>query len=152
MSTENIKIFSKRLRELRGDASQAKFARKLGICNPSTYFGYEHGRVPNTEIVKAIAARCDVSVDWLLGSEGGRVVREAGVSYGTRTIPLDVLSDSALSDALGRCIGGGRVDLAAVLASELARRKGGQDEKAETDRDPANAGGVQRPVADRPGG
>ena len=63
------KIFSERLRQLRGRLTQAEFARKLGIASQQTYGNYEKGRrVPKPPILQRIAQRCGVSIDWLLGS------------------------------------------------------------------------------------
>jgi len=64
-----MKIFSDRLRELRGSASQTEFAKKIGVSQV-TYGRYELGtREPDLETVNHIGLVCGVSMDWLLGRE-----------------------------------------------------------------------------------
>jgi transcriptional regulator with XRE-family HTH domain len=86
---KNSQIFSRRLRELRGDVNKSKFGRLLGISNPSTYHNYEQGRIPDSQTVKDIAEKCGVSVDWMLGMSDEknigtacRIVREPRADYG----------------------------------------------------------------------
>jgi transcriptional regulator with XRE-family HTH domain len=56
-----------RLKELRGDEPQAKFAAKLELPQ-QTYSRYESGRSePPLALLKDIALRFGVSTDWLLG-------------------------------------------------------------------------------------
>ena len=69
MSTEIIterQLFSDRLKILRGTRRKAEFSRELGIPAP-VYQRYEDGRIPSSENLSVIAARCGVTVDWLLG-------------------------------------------------------------------------------------
>lgn len=64
-----MKIFSKRLRELRLSAglSQQEVSEKLGIRQQS-YARYENGKgEPNLDTLAEIAKIFDVSVDFLLG-------------------------------------------------------------------------------------
>ena len=62
-----MKIFCARLKERRGDLTQADFARQLGI-NQQTYQRYESGiREPDLETLHQIGVTFNVSVDWLLG-------------------------------------------------------------------------------------
>lgn len=56
-----------RLKSLRGDMTQAKFAKKLGLAQNS-YHRYEAGeRVPGIKVLSKMASRLGVSTDWLLG-------------------------------------------------------------------------------------
>lgn len=66
---DNKKIFSDRLKELRGSRSQSGFAELLGISSQQTYANYEKGRIPKAPILQQIAQHCGVSVDYLLGRE-----------------------------------------------------------------------------------
>lgn len=64
------KDFAARLRELRGDVSQAAFARKIGVSQQNLN-RYEAGLViPRGHILRIIATQCGVSIDWLLGNKG----------------------------------------------------------------------------------
>jgi len=56
-----------RLKELRGNRSQAEIAKSLGICQ-STYHGYEHGSgQPKPEMLIKMASFFNCSADYLLG-------------------------------------------------------------------------------------
>jgi len=61
-------IFSERLRTLRAqkDMTSLAMADFLEFSQP-VYSRYENGRVPDVNTVAAIAERCGVTVDWLLG-------------------------------------------------------------------------------------
>ena len=62
-----MKIFCARLKERRGDLTQAAFARQLGM-NQQTYQRYETGvREPDLDTLHQIGVQAEVSVDWLLG-------------------------------------------------------------------------------------
>lgn len=62
-----MEILSRRLRELRGERSQAAFARELGITQ-QRYANYESGiREPDLTTLCRIAALTTGSVDALLG-------------------------------------------------------------------------------------
>ncbi len=69
-------IFSRRLKTLRGQRTKSAFARFLGIQSPSTYHYYENGRVPHSQLVKNIADKCGVTVDWLLGRTENRFIQD----------------------------------------------------------------------------
>jgi transcriptional regulator with XRE-family HTH domain len=59
--------FQARFNILRGELSQAEFAKKLGVSRPTIGF-YENGeRVPDILMLKKIAETYKVSADWLLG-------------------------------------------------------------------------------------
>ncbi len=67
MATSRLPIFQERFKALRGDMTQGQFAEKLGISRPTVGL-YESGaRIPDAEVLRDIATRCDVSADWLLG-------------------------------------------------------------------------------------
>lgn len=60
-----------RLKELRGEEPQAKFAAKLELPQ-QTYSRYESGKSePPLALLKDIALRFGVSADWLLGLADG---------------------------------------------------------------------------------
>ena len=65
----DFSVFSKRLKELRSKEhmTQRKFAELVG-CTAATLSAYENGtKSPSLEIVKNIAEKCGVSIDWLCG-------------------------------------------------------------------------------------
>ena len=56
-----------RLKELRGEESQAKFAARLGLPQ-QTYYRYESGKSePPLSLLRNISLKFGVSADWLLG-------------------------------------------------------------------------------------
>jgi transcriptional regulator with XRE-family HTH domain len=62
-----MKIFSQRMRLLRGDISQAKAARKLGVSQQA-WGKYETSSTsPSGESITQICSKFNVSADWLLG-------------------------------------------------------------------------------------
>jgi len=64
---KKIPKFQERFNLLRGNLTQAEFATKIGISRPTVGF-YENGeRIPDGHVLKLIAAKCKVSIDWLLG-------------------------------------------------------------------------------------
>lgn len=82
-----VKIFSERLKGLRGDRKKAEFARFLGVSSPQTYQNYEAGRIPEPEILINIADKCGVTVDWLFGREPTMVLRESTCEYRVTRAP-----------------------------------------------------------------
>jgi len=69
-----LRMFSDRLRTLRGGLKQAEFARKVGLAQNS-YNRYESGeRIPDIDVLTRLAAHLGVSTDWLLGLDGGNDV------------------------------------------------------------------------------
>lgn len=61
-------LFSTRLKLLRGSRSKAVFSRFLGIPAPM-YHRYEDGQIPKSDNLRVIAAKCNTTVDWLLGGK-----------------------------------------------------------------------------------
>jgi len=62
-----LKSFCAKLRQLRGNHSQAEIAKSLGLLQ-QTYARWEQGiRKPDIQELTAIAIRFGVSSDWLLG-------------------------------------------------------------------------------------
>lgn len=60
-------VFCKRFAELRGERTQAEFAKFLGIARATVGF-YENGeRVPDAIVLKKICEACKVPSDYLLG-------------------------------------------------------------------------------------
>lgn len=65
----NTNIFSVRLKEVRAsmNMTQVQFANHVG-SNQVTLSAYETGSTnPSLEVVKEIATKCNVSIDWLCG-------------------------------------------------------------------------------------
>ncbi len=58
-------LFSDRLKALRGDRKKAEFSRFLGVSAPD-YQRYENGRMPRADVLSAISARLNMTVDELL--------------------------------------------------------------------------------------
>lgn len=65
----NYEIFSKRLKELRNDMNltQKQFAEKVGTTSVTISAYENNAKKPSLEIVKDIAEKCNVSLDWLCG-------------------------------------------------------------------------------------
>ena len=64
------KSFSESLKRLRGDRSQAEFARFLGIEHQATYQRYEAGRIPDGDVLYQMATRLGITMeDLLLGKK-----------------------------------------------------------------------------------
>ena len=59
--------FKERFHELRGEKTQEKFAKFLGMSRPTVGF-YENGdRIPDLKVIINICEKCGVTADWLLG-------------------------------------------------------------------------------------
>lgn len=77
MTTSRLPIFQERFKALRGNMTQGQFAEKLGISRPTVGL-YESGaRIPDAEVLRNIAEKCNVTSDWLLGIEDCFTKREA---------------------------------------------------------------------------
>lgn len=67
MEQQRLPVFAERFSKLRGEMTQDKFAKYLGISRPTVGF-YENGtRLPDALVLKQISEKCNVSSDWLLG-------------------------------------------------------------------------------------
>ena len=67
-----MSLLGDRLKELRGETSQAEMARTLGMPRPQ-WIRYETGKsVPGSDILAEICQVHAVSADWLLGIEAHR--------------------------------------------------------------------------------
>lgn len=67
----DFSILANRIKELRKkeNLTQREFAKKVG-CTAATLSAYENGsKSPSLDIVKGIAEKCNVSLDWLCGIE-----------------------------------------------------------------------------------
>lgn len=74
MGTSRLPIFQERFKELRGKMTQGQFAEKLGISRPTVGL-YESGaRIPDAEVLRDIADKCQVSSDYLLGLTNEKTV------------------------------------------------------------------------------
>jgi transcriptional regulator with XRE-family HTH domain len=77
--------FSEALKRLRGEVSQAEFARRLGIEHQATYQRYEAGRIPKAPELHRMATRIGVTVEDLL--EGKVEGKEVDVPEEARAEP-----------------------------------------------------------------
>jgi len=59
-----------RIRTIRGKINQTDFAKMIGVRKQNYVSRYEHGRIPNPELLVRIANYGKVSVDWLLTGRG----------------------------------------------------------------------------------
>lgn len=76
-------VLGSRIKELRGiyNMSQRDFSKYVG-CTAATLSAYENGsKSPSLEIVKGIAEKCNVSIDWLCGLVSKRNNEDNLVTY-----------------------------------------------------------------------
>ncbi len=67
MKKAKMRVFQERFKTLRGELTQEQFARVLGISRPTVCL-YERGeRIPDAEMLRDIAEKCEVSADYLVG-------------------------------------------------------------------------------------
>jgi transcriptional regulator with XRE-family HTH domain len=59
-----------RIRAVRGRLTQTDFARMIGVRKQNYISRYEHGRIPNPELLVKIAELGKTSVDYLLTGRG----------------------------------------------------------------------------------
>ncbi len=59
-----------RIRAIRGKMNQTDFAKMIGVRKQNYVSRYEHGRIPNPELLVRIATYGKVTVDWLLTGRG----------------------------------------------------------------------------------
>ncbi|MBI3597559.1 MAG: helix-turn-helix transcriptional regulator [Nitrospirae bacterium] len=59
-----------RIRTIRGKINQTDFAKMIGVRKQNYVSRYEHGRIPNPELLVRIAKHGKVTVDWLLTGRG----------------------------------------------------------------------------------
>jgi transcriptional regulator with XRE-family HTH domain len=59
-----------RIRSIRGKINQTDFAKMIGVRKQNYVSRYEHGRIPNPELLVRIANYGKVTVDWLLTGRG----------------------------------------------------------------------------------
>lgn len=64
---DRLPIFTKRFRELQGERTNTEFADFLGISRQTVGFYCNGDRIPDAQILRDIAKKCNVSSDWLLG-------------------------------------------------------------------------------------
>lgn len=105
-AAENLnQIFSKNLRELRGDLSQNDFAKALGIPHQQTYQRYEKGLIPAGDVLFRIAQRAGVSMDQLFTKDGVREVpslvhHNNFIRENLNAKPINELSDTEVQECL----------------------------------------------------
>lgn len=64
---DRLPIFTKRFRKLQGERTNTEFADYLGISRQTVGFYCNGDRIPDAQILRDIAKKCNVSSDWLLG-------------------------------------------------------------------------------------
>lgn len=62
-----LPTFTKRFRELQGERTNTEFADYLGLSRQTVGFYCNGDRIPDAVVLRHIAEKCKVSVDWLLG-------------------------------------------------------------------------------------
>jgi transcriptional regulator with XRE-family HTH domain len=82
MSTINVPVFTRRLREVVSDEPKA-FAYDLGLSLSAVY-NYLNGRVPATEVLFRIARYAGRPMEWFLVDEEG-AVGVTGSAYAAET-------------------------------------------------------------------
>ena len=70
MSKVSASQVGQRIKAVRAQTTQVDFAKKIGVRKQNYISRYEHGRIPNPELLVRIAALGRVSVDWLLTGRG----------------------------------------------------------------------------------
>lgn len=93
-------IFRERFRELQGNMSNTEFAEFLGISRQTVGFYCNGERIPDALGVRAIAEKCNVSADWLLGLSKERSpdikIQEICKETGLSELAVYILRDEAL--------------------------------------------------------
>jgi len=69
----DMKLFSKRLQKVRGEKTQVEFSKELGIATASLSAYENNARNPSLAVAIDIAQKCEVSLDWLCGTEARNV-------------------------------------------------------------------------------
>ncbi len=80
----DFSILAKRIKELRSSLSmtQKEFSSFVG-CTAATLSAYENGsKSPSLEIIKGIAEKCNVSIDWLCGLIDKKNYNDSIKTYG----------------------------------------------------------------------
>jgi transcriptional regulator with XRE-family HTH domain len=68
----NWRDIGRRLRQVRGDATQVEFGKALGVVQ-NVVSRYERGQVrPPLEYLVAVARYGNITLDWLIGGKTGR--------------------------------------------------------------------------------
>lgn len=62
-------LFSKNLRKVRGERTQAEFSKELGIAATSLSAYERNAKNPSLAVAINVAQKCGVSLDWLCGIE-----------------------------------------------------------------------------------
>ncbi len=80
----DFSILAIRIKQLRAslNMTQKEFAKFVG-CTPATLSAYENGaKSPSLDIVKTIAEKCKVSIDWLCGLTETKNYDDSVKTYG----------------------------------------------------------------------
>lgn len=99
------KTFSSRLRTLRGEASQAEFAAKIGT-KQTTYSSWERGiKEPSLEVTAEISRLFGVSVDWLLGLTDDPTPRKSSGGVHINGVSHSVVNGHAVGSTISNGAG-----------------------------------------------
>lgn len=103
MDERRLPVLSERLRALRGTMTQEEFSVLLEISRPTVGF-YENGtRIPDALVLRRIANRYHVSIDWLLGLSDTPAIEHPSSS------PTDFTQELAALTTKGYGVNGGAV-------------------------------------------
>jgi len=94
-------ILGERMRELRGELSQNKFSKRVGVTAATIGYYENSDRLPDAETLHKICTECNVSADYLLG-----IASEKTMDTDTRAIcERTGLSEQALNfiEMLNKC-------------------------------------------------
>lgn len=118
--------FGDRLKEVRGELTQAEFADILGI--PQVTLGnYERGRnEPRFEFIEKVCSRFEINVEWLLFGTGNRRGGPTGVAKPTCDVDLIMIPmvEARLSAGPGSLETSGECERSYAFRSDFLHRKG----------------------------
>ncbi|WP_300707297.1 S24 family peptidase [uncultured Desulfovibrio sp.] len=122
--------FGDRLKEVRGELTQAEFADILGI--PQVTLGnYERGRnEPRFEFIEKVCSRFEINVEWLLFGTGNRRGGPAGTAKPTCDVDLIMIPmvEARLSAGPGSLETSGECERSYAFRSDFLHRKGNPDD------------------------
>ncbi|MCD8116873.1 MAG: helix-turn-helix domain-containing protein [Oscillospiraceae bacterium] len=118
---DRLPIFTKRFRELQDYRPNTEFADFLGISRQTVGFYLNGDRIPDSEKLKQIAERCNVSSDWLLGLTDVRTP-DTGIRGVCDTTGLSEASVTTLSSRKQWDIGCDLTDVIDFLLADERKR------------------------------
>jgi transcriptional regulator with XRE-family HTH domain len=104
MSTKKEKrlpVLGKRLNQLRGEMSQAEFAKKVGVAAATIGYYENSDRLPDAEMLRKICEACNVSCDYLLGITDTKKLEDSDIPRKTGLAPEAVEVLKLLAEQTG---------------------------------------------------